>query len=167
MSRYRPVKSKIQHVRDCKDAIIAAYLGLDRPRTTVTALAEQYQVQRAELSKQMKQWRDEGLLPPISYGRWSVLEPDKDIIIQLYTEGMSLRELAEKWGVDKQSVMRALKRWGQDGRREGEYAGAPVDEISLSALQHCWADITEPVYVAVGRIPRFYLVPIGKGDNDD
>lgn len=153
---YQKFATKRQLIDAHRDYIIAEYLGTAAPSRTAASIAKELGVGRTLLMGRIRVWREAGLL---EYLTESPLDADRDTISALWHEGISMSEIARKWGSSLARVQAALMRWGEyQPERRTEQEAMP--KISLNDLKNQWIDVTERTVVTVGRIPRFYLVPI-------
>lgn len=161
---YRKPATKGDRIREHKSYIVSRVQGLDCKPALTSDLAAEFDVAPRYMRKFIMEWREDGSITEgIIHGK--TMEADAPLVLQLHADGMTIREIAAKWSCSKDTVWRLLQRNGV-GRKDF-YAGEPVDKISLSQLQHCWADLQEPVYIDVGRVTRFYLVPVNVKESDD
>ncbi|MCP4597771.1 helix-turn-helix domain-containing protein [Neptuniibacter sp.] len=93
----------------------------------------------------------------LTVSRKADLESMKEEIIQLYNQDLSADSVALVLGLDRSGVYAALRRWGQIRKKESL---APLPKVSLNDLKNDWIEVKEPHVVTVGRIGRFYLLPI-------
>lgn len=157
---YRKYASKGEELEECKHYIINQILGIDGEPRTAVSMAKEFGCHESYMRKKIRAWRNQGLIGQI---RFTPLEDDKDIIIELYDNGrgLSMRELAEKWEVNASSIFEALDRWGVRVGKRLEHS--TPDRMPLNELKTAWSTLERPVIITVGRIPKFYLVPLDRG----
>jgi DNA-binding CsgD family transcriptional regulator len=85
---------------------------------------------------------------------------DRDIILQLLEDGISLRSLAHKYGISHTTAASHINEWLAEQHIEKE----PLPEMSLADLYKDWADVTTPTLINVQRVPRFIVIPVGGHD---
>ena len=82
---------------------------------------------------------------------------DKDMVMQLYKADITLQDIADKWGVARNTLIKYLRLWGA-------MCGSDkfLNTITLAGLYTGWADIPrgEEMLLTVNKRPTFKLVRI-------
>lgn len=84
----------------------------------------------------------------------------KDRVLKLLQDGLNVASIAHLIGASPDAMHRAIKKWGLivPEKEKVNY----FNKISLNDLKSNWNDVNQPYVVTVGRIPKFYLVPISE-----
>lgn len=86
------------------------------------------------------------------------LDGIKKEIVEYYSDGLSTESISVLVNHPEQTIRDGLKSWGVEMRS----AARPevMESMALNDLKSNWIDVDRPSVVTVGRIPKFYLVPI-------
>lgn len=141
-----------------RDYIIAEYTGRHGKRRSASSIAREFGVSLRTVGYSVAKWREAGLLEYMGNRR---IDQERDTIEELHRFGLIPEEIGEKLGYSRSTVTGALQRWGLDPV-VGRECGDELPSINLDQLKKgAWVDITERTLLTVGRVPRFYLIPIG------
>ena len=80
---------------------------------------------------------------------------DKELIITLVKDGMTFKDVGDKWGVDQRTVRKYLSQWGMVAGDESYKI-----KVSLSELYTVWADLHEDAILTINKKPMCKLVRI-------
>ena len=83
---------------------------------------------------------------------------DKTIASDLYRQGLSIRQIAEKYEISHTTVAAFLKEWGVIASPKVELNELP--SINLAGFYTGWHNITEETVVTVSKQPKFIITPI-------
>ena len=79
---------------------------------------------------------------------------DKDLIVDLAKTGMTFKEIAGKWEVDRNTARKYLNQWGFESIKDS------IPRYSLSDLYKGWADIYGEFIVTINKKPIFKVTRI-------
>lgn len=95
----------------------------------------------------------------LGVSRPNKLDHMKEYITGLYCDKLNCEAISALTGEPSTTIRNSLAAWGVKLRKSKSKSEA-LAAISLNDLKSNWVDINQPSVVTVGRIPKFYLVPI-------
>jgi hypothetical protein len=83
---------------------------------------------------------------------------DKALVSDLFCQGLSIRQIANKYEISHTTVAAYLKDWGVIANPKVNLNELP--SINLAGFYTGWRDITEESIITVNKKPKFIVTPL-------
>lgn len=83
---------------------------------------------------------------------------DRELISTLFREGLSIRQIADKYEISHTYVASFLEEWGVNEVKRTNLGHLPT--VNLAGFYTGWHDITEESIITVNKKPKFIITPI-------
>ena len=83
---------------------------------------------------------------------------DRELVTDLFCQGLSLRQIAEKYEISHTTVAAYFKDWGVIAAPKVSLSELPT--INIAGFYTGWHDITEETVITVSKQPKFIVTPI-------
>lgn len=127
----------------------------------IRAIAKHLAIKYATVKTRIFRLRKRFDLPPREGGpahNTAAFIADRELVSDLFCQGLSLRQIAEKYEISHTTVAAYFKDWGVIAAPKTNLNELPT--INIAGFYTGWHDITEETVITVSKKPKFIVTPI-------